>query len=120
MDETPVSALSKDERLWGMLAHLSALSGYFIPFGHLIGPIVIWVIKKDQSAFVDAQGKESINCQITYTIYAAIAVALCFLFIGVLILPVILLTDIILVIIAGIKANEGVHFHYPVIFRFIK
>ena len=54
----------KDARNWGMTCHLSALSGYFIPLGNLLGPLIIWAIKKDEFTFVDQQGKEAINFQL--------------------------------------------------------
>ncbi len=54
----------KDARTWAMLCHIGAFAGYIIPFGHIIAPLVIWLIKKDESPFVDDQGKESLNFQI--------------------------------------------------------
>ena len=115
MDETT----SKDERMWAMIAHLSAYSGHFIPFGHIIGPLVIWILKKDQFPLVNDQGKESINCQISYTLYFIVAGLLCFVFIGILILPVLWILDVVFVLIAGIKANEGIRYRYPGIIRFL-
>src|SRR5690242_19907337 len=68
-------AIPKDssDRTMGMLCHLLAFSGHFIPFGHIIGPLVLWLIKKDDSPFVDDQGKESLNFQITMTIAGVVA-----------------------------------------------
>jgi uncharacterized Tic20 family protein len=51
----------KDARLWGMFCHLIAFSGYVVPFGSVLGPLIIWLIKKDEMPFVDDQGKESLN-----------------------------------------------------------
>src|SRR3954467_5501803 len=53
-----------DAKMWGMLAHLSSLAGLVIPFGNFIGPLVVWLMKKDQQPFVNDQGKESLNFQI--------------------------------------------------------
>ena len=70
----PEGGMSKDEKMWGMFCHLSALAGYIgIPFGNIIGPLIIWMVKKEQFKFVDDQGKESLNFQITITIAAFIA-----------------------------------------------
>jgi uncharacterized Tic20 family protein len=110
---------TKEENTWAMVCHLSAFAGHLFPFGHIIAPLIVWILKKDQSAFVDDQGKEALNCQIAFTIYAAIALALCFLLIGFLLLPVVWLADVILVIVAAIKANEGVRYRYPFIFRLV-
>ena len=114
-----VTTASKEERTWAMVAHFSAFAGHFIPFGHIIGPLIVWILKKDQFPLVDDQGKESLNCQISYTLYFIGAGLLCFVLIGFVILPVAYLADIILVIIAGMKANEGVRYRYPAIIRFI-
>ena len=66
-----------------MVAHLSAFAGHIFPFAHIIAPLVVWLVRRETSAFVDDQGKEAINAQITFTIYSAVAVVLCFVFIGI-------------------------------------
>jgi uncharacterized Tic20 family protein len=128
MDETPpilptVEAApgvpGKEERMWAMIAHFSAYSGHIIPFGHIIGPMIIWLLKKDQFPFVADQGKEALNAQISFTIYFIAAGILCYFCIGFFVLPVVWLADIILVVIAGIKANEGIKYRYPAIFRLV-
>lgn len=118
--DTPPSTTAKDERLWAMFAHLSAFSGHLIPFGHLIGPLIIWSMKKDEFPLVNDQGKESLNFQISSSIYFLIAGALCFVLIGFLILPVLWVAYVVLVIIAGIKANDGTAYRYPATIRFLK
>jgi len=59
---------TKDDRTWAMLCHLSGLAGYVVPFGNIFGPLIIWLIKRDQSWFVDDQGKEALNFQISWAI----------------------------------------------------
>ncbi|GAB3334905.1 DUF4870 domain-containing protein [Larkinella ripae] len=116
----PVNSLSpSDERMWGMLAHLSALAGFIIPFGNLIGPLVVWQIQKDKSAFVDYHGKESLNFQITVSIGYLIGFLLLIIVIGVPILFVIGLLSVVFSILAGVRANNGEHYKYPFTFRFI-
>ena len=117
--EEPVGGLRAEERTMGMLCHLLAFSGYLIPFGHLIGPLVMWLVKKDESAFVDANGKESLNFQITLTIAGVVSGILCLVLIGFLLLPVVIVGGIVLTIIASIKANEGTVYRYPVCLRLI-
>lgn len=104
----------------GMLCHLLALSGLIVPFGNIIGPLVIWLIKKETMPFVDDQGKESLNFQISVTIAMFIAGLLVFVFIGMLLLPVIGIAALVLTIIGGIKANDGVYHRYPFTIRLIK
>lgn len=120
-EPAPVSAAGpdKDSRQMAMFAHLSALVGFLIPFGNLIAPLIIWQMKKDDP-FVDAQGKEAVNFQITVTIAGIIAAVLTIVLIGLLLLPVIAIGSLILVILAGIKANEGENYEYPFALRLIK
>lgn len=112
--------LSKDERLWGMLCHLLAFSGYIIPFGNVLGPLVIWMIKKDEMPFVDDQGKESLNFQLTMLIAIIISAILTIVLIGFLLLGILIIFQIIVIIMAAIKANDGVKYRYPYTIRFIK
>lgn len=115
-----VTGPSKDERTMAMICHLLVFSGYLIPFGNLIGPLVLWLIKKDTMPFVDDQGKEVLNFQIT----VAIALLACFLtfwlFIPILIFFIILITSVVFTIIGAIKANEGVAYRFPFSLRLIK
>lgn len=104
----------------GMLAHLLALSGFVIPFGNIIAPLVIWMIKKDQSAFVNDQGKESLNFQITIFIMMIVCFILFFVVIGIFLLPLVGLYWLIFSVIAGIKANGGERYRYPFAIRLIK
>ena len=113
--------MDKDTRMWGMLCHLSALVGYVgIPFGHILGPLVIWLIKREGMPFVDDQGKESLNFQISMTIYGIVAGILCFVLIGIPLLILLLVADVVLIIIAAIKANGGEAYRYPFTIRLIK
>ncbi len=110
----------KDARTWAMICHLSALVGYIlIPLGNLVVPAVIWMMKKDTHPFVDEQGKEALNFQISMTIYACIAAFLIIIVVGIIILPIIALTGLILTIVAGIKANDGVSYRYPFTIRLL-
>ncbi len=110
----------KDERTWGMLCHLGAFAGFIVPFGNIIAPLVIWLIKKDEMSFVNDQGKESINFQITMFIAFVISGLLMFVLIGFLLVFIVAIFDIIMIIIASIKANEGVYYRYPYSLRLIK
>lgn len=115
-----VAEPGKDERTWGMLCHLVAFSGLIVPFGAIIGPLIIWLIKKDEMPFVDDQGKESLNFQLTMFIAAIITFILCFILIGWLIAPVLIVYYLIVLIIASIKANDGIRYRYPYTIRFLK
>lgn len=107
-------------RQWAMFAHLSALVGIIIPFGNIIGPLIIWQIKKDQFPLVDDQGKEALNFNIAVTLAFIVAFILMFVVIGVLLMPLIGIAWLVFVILAAIKSNEGVTYRYPVNLRLIK
>jgi len=110
----------KDARTWAMLCHIGAFAGYIIPFGHIVAPLVIWLIKKDESPFVDDQGKESLNFQISISLYAIIAALLTLVVIGAVLLIALVIFDVIMVIIASVRANNGERYRYPLCMRFIK
>ena len=116
---TNASGISAEERQWAMFAHLSALIGFIIPFGNIIGPLVIWMIKKETMPFVDQQGKEALNFQITVTIAMVVSAILIIVVIGFVLMFLIGLAALILTIMAGIKANEGVAYRYPFTLRLI-
>jgi hypothetical protein len=104
---------------WAAFTHLAAFAGYVIPLGNIIGPLVFWIFKKDESALVDDQGKEAMNFQITIVIYALVAGVSMLFFVGFLLLPVVLLFNIVMIIIAAVKASGGEAFRYPLCIRFI-
>ena len=111
-----------------MLCHLSALAGFLIPAaGHIIGPLVVWLMKRDEFREVDDQGKESLNFQISMLIYTitlgVVCFVLMFVLVGFLLLPlfgVLYLLDVVLVILASIKASEGQLYRYPLTIRLIR
>ena len=104
----------KDDRTFGMLAHLLGL------FTGFVGPLVIWLVKKDESPFVDDQGKEALNFQICMTIGIVVSYFAMALFIGCLTFPALLVANLVLSIMATVKANEGVVYRYPFNIRLIK
>ncbi|WP_134684522.1 DUF4870 domain-containing protein [Brevibacillus migulae] len=111
---------SKDERLWAMIAHLSALSGFIIPFGNALGPLIIWLIKREEMPFVNQQGKEALNFGISVTIYAAISYILVFILVGVVALIALFIFWLVVVIIAAVRTNEGKAYRYPLCIRLVK
>jgi len=116
-----VQGQSKDERMWAMFCHLAALAGGIFPaFGNIIGPLVVWLIKKEEYPLVDDQGKESVNFQITLSIAGLILVPLCFLLIGIPLILALTVYGLVMIIIAAMKANEGERYRYPYTIRFIK
>jgi uncharacterized protein len=113
-------ALSQEDRNWGMIAHLAAFAGCVIPFGSILGPLIVYLTKKDQSQFVGECAKESLNFNITAAIGFLICLCLWLVFIGILLTAALGITWLVLTIIATVKANEGTVYRYPVSIRFVK
>ena len=117
----PAPATSSDIRTWCVLCHAAALLGLFFHFlGHILGPLIVWLVKRGDSPEVDAHGKESLNFQISMLIYDAIAAILCVVLIGIPILIALWVLNTVLVIIASIQASEGKFYRYPITIRLIK
>jgi len=110
-----------------MWCHMSALAGLVVPFGNLIAPLVIWQMKRNEFPSVEEHGKESLNFQLSVLIYflggsvlAAIGMVFC---IGWILVPVLIALHfgaLVLAVIAGIKANDGVSYRYPLNLRLVK
>jgi uncharacterized protein len=112
--------LSSTERNWAMACHLSALCGYVIPLGWILGPLVVWLIKREEFEFVDDQGKEALNFQISVLIYGIVSAILCLLLIGFLLLFALAIFHLVMVIVASVKASSGIRYRYPLTIRFLK
>lgn len=109
-----------EERNWGMFCHLSALAGCIIPFGNIIGPLVVYSAKRQEFDFVEDQGKESLNFQITMTIALIISAFLVLILVGLLLLILVGLVSLVFTVIGAVKAAEGEYYRYPFSYRFIK
>lgn len=120
MDNENLSAANKDECTWGLLAHLSALVGFIIPFGSIVGPLVVWLVKKETMPFVADQAKEALNFQITMFIGFIICFILTFVLIGLILLPILAIADLVLIIMAALKAQKGEQYRYPFALRLVK
>lgn len=107
-------------RQWDMWCHLSALAGLFLPVGNVLGPLLVWQIKKAEFPSVEIHGRAALNFQLTIVIAMVVgiglAIALSFVCIGWLLIPVVLLVGVagmVFAVIAGLKANEGQPYQYP-------
>lgn len=118
--EIDTAAVSKNSRDMAMWCHLSSLSGLFVPFGGLIGPIVIWAMKKDDDSFVNRHGIAAINFRISVYLYSLICLLLALVVVGFFLLGALALADLIFTVIAAIKASEGKEFTYPLSLRLIR
>jgi hypothetical protein len=114
--------LSKEVRMWAMICHLAGLAGFVIPviLSGIVAPLIVWQLKKDVHPFIDQNGKEALNFQISVGIYALVAIGLCCVVVGFVVLPAVALFDLIFLLIAAVKANNGEHYHYPLTIRFVR
>jgi len=120
--------IKKEERIWSLLCHLLALLSVVVPFGNIIAPLLIWLAKKKESAFIDHHGKESLNFQITFTIIWILAPLIAFFiavnepfFIsGCIILAFLVLFYLMQIINSCCLAYKGIKNKYPLSFSFIK
>ena len=127
METSPPSPLPVSARnvvnvcTWTAFVQASALLGVFIHFpGHLLAPLIVWLLKRDESPEIDAHGKEALNFQISMLIYNVIAAVFCLVLIGFLLLPLLWILNALFVIIAAIKASDGEFYRYPMTIRFLQ
>jgi len=111
---------NKDENTLGLVGHLLGFAGLIVPGGNIIGPLVLWLVKRAESPYLDAVGKEVVNFNISFTIYFVIAFLSFFVLIGILLLPAVGIAWLVLTIIGAIKASEGKIYRYPLTIRMIK
>jgi uncharacterized Tic20 family protein len=129
--------IDSEAKKWSAFIHLGTLLGYVFPFGHILGPIIIWMIKKDSDPFIDENGKSAINFQISFTIYSII---ICMIFFfaafafafasseaGIIFIPmlflfifVFFLIEIIFIALGASSAYNGKVYRYPLTIRFLK
>src|SRR5580700_2923047 len=117
----PATTPTEHERTWGMLAHLSALAGLVMPLvGIVLGPLIVWLARRDDSPFVAAHAKEALNFNISVLIGAVVCLVLTLMFVGILLGLALFIAWLVLTLIAAIKASEGETYRYPFSLRLLK
>lgn len=120
-DQPPLAGPTQDDRRWAMLCHLAALAGLFVPLAlNIVGPLVVWLFKREESAFVDDQGKEAINFNITASIVLFLLSWTVFLLVTIPLLAIVAVAWFVLVLIAMLRANSGIAYRYPLTWRVIR
>ena len=115
-----IRVLSETERNWAMFCHLAGFAGFFVPFGGVIGPLVIWLTKKEESTWINENGKASLNFQLSMLLYVILILPLCFIIVGFPLLAVLMLLKIIFMVIASVRASKGEEFRYPLSIPFVQ
>jgi uncharacterized Tic20 family protein len=112
---------TENERTWGMLAHLSALAGLVMPLvGIVLGPLAVWLARRDDSAFVAEHAKEALNFNLSVLLGAIACMLLMLVFVGFLLGSALFILWLVMTLIAAIKASEGQPYRYPFSLRFVK
>ena len=113
-------APTESERTWGMLAHLSALAGLVVPLvGIVLGPLAVWLVKREESEFVAGHAKEALNFNISVLIGAFACTLLMLVFVGFLLGTALFIAWLVNLLIAAIKASEGHTYRYPFALRLV-
>ena len=122
IEQTPGGGIEPEAQTFGMLVHISSLAGWLTGIGFLLGPLIVWLIKKDQHPFVDAHGKESLNFQITMFIAQLVLIVPAVLTCGItsILNLILLVVQSVFAIMAGVAANKGEQYRYPLTWRVIK
>jgi uncharacterized protein len=115
-----MNAVSEDDRTWGSLAHLAALCGMLIPFGSLLGPLIIWRTRGQRTPFVGDQALEALNFNISVALAFLACLALVWLFVGILMVFALALYWMLMTVVATFRASEGRAYRYPITLRLIK
>jgi len=118
----PPAAQVQAGHMWEVLCHAISFIGLggFIAFGNILGPLILWLIKRAENPALDAHGKESLNFQISMTMWGLLCLPLCVILIGVPLVIAVVITNVILTIIACVRASNGEFYRYPLTIRFIK
>ena len=117
----PGATPSENERTWGMLAHLSALAGLVLPLiGIVLGPLAVWLARRDESEFVAGHAKEALNFNISVLLGALACGFLMLVFVGFLLGTALFIAWLAMMLIAAIRASEGQQYRYPFSLRLVK
>jgi uncharacterized protein len=117
--DLPVGDISADARRQAMFCHLAGFLGFVIPLGNVIGPLAVWMANRENNAFVDDQGREALNFQLTILVYMLLSFALVLVLIGLLMFPLVWIFQICLMVVAAVKTNDGELYRYPLTIRFL-
>ncbi len=118
-DGIPTPA-NKEDSMLGVVCHLLTFAGFVVPLGNILGPLVLWLIKRGSSPYLDAVGKETVNFNISWSIYLLVAGLTMLVLIGFVLFPLVALAWLILAIMGAITASNGKFHRYPLTIRFIK
>jgi uncharacterized protein len=118
LDHTTEGEPGTDARNWGAIAHLSAFV-QFVGIPAFVGPLVVWLARKDGDPYAEEQAKEALNFNISMAIYFVMSIVAILLLVGIILVPIVAISWFVLVIVATIKAANGEDYRYPFTMRFV-
>jgi uncharacterized Tic20 family protein len=117
--QPPSGPFSAEEKQMAMWCHLSGLATFLIPLGNIVVPLVLWTTKRDTMPFVEKEGRESLNFEISITIYYIVSIILIWACVGIVLVFALMIFHIVFVVLAAVEASKGNSYRYPLCIRFI-
>jgi uncharacterized protein len=119
-EATQTGAVDQAVRNTAVAAHLSTFAGLVVPFGSVIGPLAVWLTRRDQDPFIDDAGREALNFGISIAIYGLMALVAALMLVGIPLLIVGVIAWVVLASLAAAKASQGQTYRYPLTMRLVR
>jgi uncharacterized protein len=113
-------SVDEEIRTTAVVAHLSTFAGLVVPFGSVIGPLAVWLTRRDRDPFIDQAGREALNFGISIAIYGSVLVVAALMLVGIPLLMVGVVAWVVLASLAAVKASQGQAYRYPLTMRFVR
>jgi uncharacterized protein len=117
---TEIGAVDQEVRNTAVAAHLSTFAGLVIPFGSVIGPLTVWLTRRDRDPFIDQAGREALNFGISIALYGAVVLVTALMLVGIPLLIVGVVAWVVLASLAAVKASQGQAYRYPLTMRLVR
>jgi uncharacterized Tic20 family protein len=116
---TDASEVDDEERTWGILAHAGGFAGLAVPFGNVVAPLVVWLVKRDESRFVDENGIRALNFQLTWSVILLVTALSVLVGVGLVLFPLAMLAWLILTVVGTVRATDDEVYDYPLTIGFV-
>jgi len=120
IETTETGATDHEIRNTAVVAHLSTFAGLVVPFGSVIGPLAVWLTRRDRDPFIDEAGREALNFGISITVYGAVVLIAALMLVGIPLLIAGVIAWVVLASLAAVKASQGQSYRYPLTMRFVR
>ena len=117
---TGAGAVDQAVRNTAVAAHLSTFAGLVVPFGSVIGPLAVWLTRRDRDPFIDQAGREALNFGISIAIYGSLVLVAALMLVGIPVLIAGVIAWAVLASLAAVKASQGQSYRYPLTMRLVR